>query len=255
MPRPLRLAIASLLTLLAATPAVHADPLYSCPTSAYTAYYVVWGRNSQPGPFVIETHNGTTGGAHDIDLLQMEYPILRIICSADENTWLSQHSLWVLPTPLANDPNGELFAVYDTSTWTVVGTAWRDLYAPFDQGGAMGYQKYWSRTAGYWAYNIFTRRWMWIAAIGPAIQNVTMFSSGLDRSAINGTSETDKDSYYFSHISSLLNAGLDSHMITTENYPYQYTKQDFLSTFGTNSNNYVHYDLIDPTGGAGGMNP
>jgi len=119
----------------------------------------------------------------------------------------------------------------------------------------MGYQAYWSRTLGYWAYNRITHQWVWIAPTAPAIQNVSMFSSGLDRTAINGISETGKDIAYFNRISSLLHTGMNYHMVNTETRPYQYTKQEFIGAFGNNVNAYVHYDLLDPSGGSGGMNP
>ena len=119
----------------------------------------------------------------------------------------------------------------------------------------MGYQKYWSRTLGRWFYNMFLHTWFWVPPSGPVLQNVAMFSSGLDRAAINDTSETDKNAFWFEPISAMLNTGLDNHIRWVENYPNQYTKQAFMATFGSNVNALRHDDLVDPTGGTAGIPP
>lgn len=257
MHRSLRLAVASLLVLGAGS-AAQATPLYLCQNSAYTAYYVMWGLISQPGSNVIDFHSGTTGGSHKIDELGFEYPIIAVVCSAQESSWLAQNQLMVDASPLGGETVGELFSVRDASdpNQPIVGTAWRDKFAPFDQGGSMGYQKYWSRTSGHWQlvyYWGWGWQWTWFPASNPVVQNVAMFSSGLDRGAINGTNQSIVDAAYFSPLSDLLNVALDEHIQWVENYPYQYTKQDFLGTFGANANSLVHYDLVDPSGGNPGM--
>jgi hypothetical protein len=260
MRRSFRLALALFLALLG-TSAVQAVPLHLCQSGQTTAYYVLWGRFGWPMPVQVDTHSGSVPGPHEIDELEFQpsavspnvEPILHILCSgSEEQQFLTQQNLAV-GGPLGGMATSELFAVNDTTTGWMVGTAWRDTLWPFDQGGSRGYMAYWSK--GGWTFDWVTWTWTWTPPYEPIVQNVVAFSSGLDRSAINNVPESEKDVWYFDPISGMLNSAAYNHITGYEGYTVQFSKEGFLSTFGNGANSFVHTDIFDPTGGTGSQNP
>lgn len=192
----IRLRVTLPLALLTA-PAVWASTVTKCPIGQFAAYYVVVSEPvasatpipptplfynspaSNPPPFPQEPRR-----FDELIMSLNEPPVLYTVCSSDIPAFELAHGVQTGDSVKRrrNQPS-ELHYLLDTRG-QFVGTVWRDQLPPFDQGGAIGGQSYWS-----------------CGPTGiPVVNNFAAFSSGLDPSGINGVDSSEKEEFYFAHI-------------------------------------------------------
>ena len=192
MKPPVRLLLGLLLASLAAPAAQAASTIKSCDDGDWVVYYVVvtgppsnltsipdtpWAYNASPPnlPFPQEPRIFEEFFATPVlDLGQA--PPLYAVCSGNTTAFEDAHGIET-GAAIGGGSLNELFTLLDDSTGAQVGVVWHDKYEPFDQGGGIIGQSYWS------------------CGGRPTLDNFAYFSSGLDASAINGVSKKARSNW------------------------------------------------------------
>jgi hypothetical protein len=236
MNRILRLSLVPL-GLALACPALQAREVSTCPTATY--YYVFFDSSTITSE---DLHNYVR---HEIltfldgkdrirTVDERGADIVNVVCI--ENAASFEAGLGINSSTLIQ---GELFQVKQVvpGTWPRIGTVWKDVHAPFADSGVAWY--------GGVAYQELYKCLDTPLGEILAINNVGAHGSGLDRSAITGTSETVKEFEYFQYIHKHLFTVNDAHMSSLR--CVRITKSEY-STLLPFLPVEIHLDSYDPSG-------